>query len=49
MGSAMAKVVDFNVYATLVCMVGVLLLGRFVIRHVKFLKDYDIPEPVVGG
>ncbi|GMB96563.1 sodium/glutamate symporter [Helicobacter sp. NHP22-001] len=45
----MAKVIEFNVYATLVCMVGVLLLGRFVIRHVKFLKDYDIPDPVVGG
>ncbi|BDQ28850.1 sodium/glutamate symporter [Helicobacter ailurogastricus] len=45
----MTRTVSLDIYATLVCMVGVLLLGRFVIRHVKFLKDYDIPEPVVGG
>lgn len=40
---------DFNLYATLVCMVGVLLLGRLIIKKIKFLRDYDIPEPVVGG
>ncbi|PAF52285.1 sodium/glutamate symporter [Helicobacter sp. 13S00477-4] len=43
------QVMDFNVYATLVCMVGVLLIGRLIIKRVKFLQDYDIPEPVVGG
>ncbi|WP_163531871.1 sodium/glutamate symporter [Helicobacter suis] len=41
--------ISLDIYATLVCMVGVLLLGRLIIRHVKFLRDYDIPEPVVGG
>ncbi|PAF54547.1 sodium/glutamate symporter [Helicobacter sp. 13S00482-2] len=40
---------NFNIYATLVCMVAVLLLGRLIIKRVKFLRDYDIPEPVVGG
>lgn len=43
------QLVHFNVYATLVCMVGVLLLGRFIIKKIKFLRDYNIPEPVVGG
>lgn len=43
------QLIHFNIYGTLVCMVGVLLLGRFVIKKVKFLRDYDIPEPVVGG
>lgn len=41
--------IDFNFYFTLVCMVGVLLLGRFIIQRVKTLRDYNIPEPVVGG
>ncbi|PAF44810.1 sodium/glutamate symporter [Helicobacter sp. 11S02596-1] len=43
------QTMNFNVYATLVCMVAVLLLGRYIIKKVKFLRDYDIPEPVVGG
>ncbi|GAA9252987.1 sodium/glutamate symporter [Helicobacter pylori] len=41
--------IKLDIYATLVCMVLVLLLGRYVISKVKFLRDYDIPEPVVGG
>lgn len=36
-------------YATLLCLVGVLLLGRFVISKSRFLRYYNIPEPVVGG
>lgn len=36
-------------YATLASMVAVLLIGRFVLKRVKFLRDYNIPEPVVGG
>ncbi len=41
--------IDFNFYFTLVCMVGVLLVGRIIIQRIKFLQDYNIPEPVVGG
>ncbi len=41
--------IDLNFYATLVALVGVLLLGRWVISKSKFLQDYNIPEPVVGG
>lgn len=36
-------------YATLAAMVAVLLIGRFVLNRSKFLRDYNIPEPVVGG
>ncbi len=39
--------VDF--YATLVCVVLVLLLGSYIIKRVRFFQDYSIPEPVVGG
>lgn len=40
---------QFNFYATLVAMVIVLLVGRFVIGKVGFLHKYNIPAPVVGG
>lgn len=40
---------EFDFYSTLVCMVIVLILGRFIIGKIKFLRDYNIPEPVVGG
>lgn len=42
-------VINFDFYPTFVFMVGVLILGQFIIAHVKFLRDYNIPEPVVGG
>ena len=40
---------QFDFYLTLVSMVFVLLTGVFIIKKVKFLQDYNIPEPVVGG
>lgn len=43
------QVLHFDFYSTLVFMVGVLILGRFIIARVAFLRDYNIPEPVVGG
>lgn len=42
-------VLTFNFYATLLAMVFVLLLGRLIINRSQFLRDYNIPEPVVGG
>ncbi|TLD85959.1 sodium/glutamate symporter [Helicobacter sp. MIT 05-5294] len=42
-------IISFNVYATLLSMIFVLLLGRFIIGKVKVLRDFNIPEPVVGG
>ena len=43
------RTLEFDFYSTLVCMVAVLILGRFIISKFKFLRDYNIPEPVVGG
>jgi ESS family glutamate:Na+ symporter len=38
-----------NPYLTLVAAALVLLLGRWLIGRVSFLRTYSIPEPVVGG
>ncbi len=43
------SVLNFDFYSTLVAMSAVLLLGRIIIARVKFLRDYNIPEPVIGG
>lgn len=43
------RIFEFDFYFTLVCMVAVLILGRFIISRFKILSDYNIPEPVVGG
>lgn len=47
--SARLQTLSFDFYFTLVCMVLVLLVGRYVISKLKVLQDYNIPEPVVGG
>ncbi|RKG32160.1 sodium/glutamate symporter [Acinetobacter guerrae] len=39
----------FNAFYTLIAAVIVLLLGRFLVNHIDFLKRYNIPEPVAGG
>ncbi|MFB9222678.1 sodium/glutamate symporter [Paracoccus cavernae] len=36
-------------YNTLIIAAIVLLVGRYLVRNVKFLNDFNIPEPVVGG
>ncbi|MFB6348448.1 sodium/glutamate symporter [Moraxella marmotae] len=38
-----------NGYYTLILATLVLLLGRFLVKRVKFLGDFNIPEPVAGG
>ena len=38
-----------NGYYTLILATFVLLLGRFLIKKIKVLEDFNIPEPVVGG
>ncbi|MFW2178387.1 MULTISPECIES: sodium/glutamate symporter [unclassified Moraxella] len=40
---------DLNGYYTLILATLVLLLGRFLVKRVKFLSDFNIPEPVAGG
>lgn len=41
--------VTLNAYYTLIAATVVLLLGRWLVTHVKFLSDFNIPEPVAGG
>ena len=39
----------FNAFYTLIAAVIVLLLGRFLVNKIDFLRKYNIPEPVAGG
>ncbi|MCC0746360.1 sodium/glutamate symporter [Acinetobacter baumannii] len=39
----------FNGFYTLISAVIDLLLGRFLVNRIDFLKRYNIPEPVAGG
>lgn len=39
----------FNAFYTLIAAVIVLLLGRFLVNRIDFLRRYNIPEPVAGG
>lgn len=41
--------VTLNGYYTLILATLVLLLGRLLVRKIKFLEDFNIPEPVAGG
>jgi ESS family glutamate:Na+ symporter len=38
-----------DAFGTLVIAVIVLFIGRFLVHRIKFLRNYNIPEPVVGG
>ncbi len=41
--------IELNGYYTLILATLVLLLGRFLVVKVKFLSNFNIPEPVAGG
>lgn len=41
--------ITLNGYYTLILATIVLLLGRFLVKRIKFLEDFNIPEPVAGG
>lgn len=41
--------ITLNGYYTLILATLVLLLGRFLVKRIKFLSDFNIPEPVAGG
>lgn len=49
MENSQLTIYNFDFYSTLVAMVIVLLVGVFIIKRSKFLQEYNIPEPVVGG
>ena len=42
-------VVVLNSYYTLIAATVVLLVGRILVKRVRVLNDFNIPEPVVGG
>lgn len=41
--------ITLNGYYTLILAMLVLLLGRLLVKKIKFLGDFNIPEPVAGG
>ena len=41
--------ITLNGYYTLIAATLVLLVGKFMVRKIKFLRDFSIPEPVAGG
>jgi len=41
--------IELNGYYTMILATLVLLLGRFLVVKVRFLSDFNIPEPVAGG
>ncbi|MDK4684977.1 sodium/glutamate symporter [Kingella negevensis] len=45
----MEHTIEFNGYYTLIAATLVLLVGRLVVKKVKFFRDFNIPEPVAGG
>lgn len=40
---------DFDIYATSLAMMTTLFVGKWLTKRIKFLRKYDIPEPVSGG
>lgn len=40
---------EFNSYYTLIAATIVLLLGKLLVKKIRFLRDFNIPEPVAGG
>ncbi|WP_019520363.1 sodium/glutamate symporter [Faucicola boevrei] len=45
----MSEPIVVNGYYTLILATIVLLLGKFMVKRIKFLSDFNIPEPVAGG
>lgn len=43
------KTINVDMYQTLAVAVGVLYLGGFLKKKVKFLETFCIPSPVIGG
>ena len=41
--------IALNGYYTLILATIVLLIGKFLVKKIKFLEDFSIPEPVAGG
>ena len=49
MSEAAIKVIEYDAFMALTIGFVVFFLGAFLTRKVRFLRDYNIPEPVSGG
>ena len=45
----MSETIEVHAFITLTLAFVVFFIGVFLTRHVAFLRDYNIPEPVAGG
>ena len=45
----MSETIEVHAFITLTIAFIVFFIGVFLSRHVAFLRDYNIPEPVAGG
>ncbi|SDM39406.1 glutamate:Na+ symporter, ESS family [Oryzisolibacter propanilivorax] len=41
--------IQFGTYYTLILAAIVLLVGKFLVRRIRWLREFNIPEPVAGG
>ena len=41
--------IQLSTYYTLILAVLVLLVGKVMVKHIRFLRNFNIPEPVAGG
>ena len=41
--------IHFSTYFTLILAALVLLVGKFLVQKLRWLRDFNIPEPVAGG
>ena len=46
---ALMETITVDAYYTLIIATLVLLVGRFLVSRIRFLQDFNIPEPVAGG
>ena len=44
-----AGILKISPFRAITWAIAVLFVGRLLIRHSRLLRDYNIPEPVVGG
>lgn len=42
-------ILEFNMFQTVTLAIILLLVGKFLVKKVKFLEKYSIPAPIVGG
>src|SRR6218665_2391989 len=41
--------IQFSTYYTLIFAAIVLLVGKFLVQRIRWLREFNIPEPVAGG